>query len=466
MRRVSGLLAGVMVGLGALAVAGAGAQGSTSLPSYEVPNAPGAITTPENLSTPPAVPERRSHTELEALWRQAGAAYGVPWQVLGAINVVETNLGQNMGPSYAGAVGWMQFLPSTWERWGMDGDGDGLADPWDPEDAVYSAARYLAAADAHTDLRRSVFAYNHSDAYVDKVMSLAETLGGGGFGVLPAPTISSPSGDLWQVESLSKRIKQAEQDLEDASRALEESEADLDVLRARRGALVEQAAAAATGEINKDFAEIDVELSRLDVLTKEAADRTGELKEAHKAASARLGARLLDLMGPPEVFPTSGTPVELYGQRPRIIGTPGAGTHAQSDWQSRNAIDIAAEPGTPALAVAAGQVVKVSGRDPHKGTLVTATGKRVYGQSVTIATARGNYFYAHLGNVSVVAGQTVPAGHPIGAVAEWTSGPAHVHFGAETHDPRELIEATGPKASVFVVDDDDDVIAFTTVDQS
>ena len=88
-----------------------------------------------------------SYEELQALWLRAGAAYGIPWQVLAAINKIESNFGRNMGPSSAGAVGWMQFMPDTWLRWGMDGNGDGIADPWNPEDAIHAAARYLAAAE-------------------------------------------------------------------------------------------------------------------------------------------------------------------------------------------------------------------------------------------------------------------------------------------------------------------------------
>ena len=61
----------------------------------------------------------RSYSELQTIWGQAGAAYGIPWQVLAAINKVETNFGGNMGPSSAGAVGWMQFMPDTWLRWGV-----------------------------------------------------------------------------------------------------------------------------------------------------------------------------------------------------------------------------------------------------------------------------------------------------------------------------------------------------------
>ena len=108
-----------------------------------------------SLSTPPAVPEQLSYAQLLGLWQRAGASYGIPWPVLAAINKVESNFGRNMGPSSAGAIGWMQFMPSTWLRWGADSNGDGIADPWNPKDAVFSAARYLAAAGgAHRHLAR------------------------------------------------------------------------------------------------------------------------------------------------------------------------------------------------------------------------------------------------------------------------------------------------------------------------
>src|SRR5205814_6301221 len=120
------------------------------------------------------------YAELLSLWQQAGAQYGVPWQVLAAINKIESNFGRNMGPSSAGAIGWMQFMPSTWMRWGVDANGDGIADPWNPTDAVFSAARYLAAAGGTTDLYRGVYAYNHADWYVHEVLSLANVYGQGG----------------------------------------------------------------------------------------------------------------------------------------------------------------------------------------------------------------------------------------------------------------------------------------------
>ena len=102
----------------------------------------------------------------------------MPWNVLAAINKIESNFGRNMGPSSAGAIGWMQFMPSTWIRWGTDANGDGIADPWNPVDAIYSAARYLAASGAASDIRQAVFSYNHATWYVNDVMAVAQLYAG------------------------------------------------------------------------------------------------------------------------------------------------------------------------------------------------------------------------------------------------------------------------------------------------
>src|SRR5881227_2830759 len=121
----------------------------------EVPNAPGSIAFPPSLLQRPAFVETRTYDQLFTLWQRDGTLYGVPWQVLAAINKVESNFGTNMGPSSAGAIGWMQFMPSTWERWGVDADGDGIANPWSAEDAIAAAARYLAASGGGSDISRA-----------------------------------------------------------------------------------------------------------------------------------------------------------------------------------------------------------------------------------------------------------------------------------------------------------------------
>ena len=68
---------------------------------------------------------------------------GLPAEVLMAIGQIESGHGANDGPSYAGAIGPMQFMPATWVGYGVDGNHDGFADPFDPADAIPSAARLL-----------------------------------------------------------------------------------------------------------------------------------------------------------------------------------------------------------------------------------------------------------------------------------------------------------------------------------
>ena len=115
---------------------------------------------------------------LIPIYQAAGIEYQVPWQVLAAINEIETDYGRNLSVSSAGAVGWMQFLPSTWKRWAVDANGDGVADPYNPVDAIFTAARYLHAAGASTNLSQAIFAYNHADWYVQSVLLRAKLIGG------------------------------------------------------------------------------------------------------------------------------------------------------------------------------------------------------------------------------------------------------------------------------------------------
>ena len=110
------------------------------------------------------------------IYQAAAIRYGVPWQILAAINEIETDYGSDQSVSTAGAVGWMQFMPGTWLRYGVDALDAGYADPYNPVDAVFAAARYLHAAGAGKNLRAAILAYNHSDEYADSVLLRAKLI--------------------------------------------------------------------------------------------------------------------------------------------------------------------------------------------------------------------------------------------------------------------------------------------------
>ncbi len=112
------------------------------------------------------------------LFKASAAKYcpGMSWTVLAAIGQIESGDGANNGPSSAGALGPMQFMPATWARWGINGFGPpGPPDILNPLDAVPSAARMLCAAGAGNPatLSLAIFAYNHADWYVAEVLALA-----------------------------------------------------------------------------------------------------------------------------------------------------------------------------------------------------------------------------------------------------------------------------------------------------
>lgn len=115
------------------------------------------------------------------LYQAAGQRYGIPWNLLAAIGSIESSHGRNPGTSSAGARGPMQFEPSTWVQYGVDGDGDGRKDIMNPADAIPAAARYLKASGAPGDIRKAVFAYNHSNDYVNDVLARARRYGSGDF---------------------------------------------------------------------------------------------------------------------------------------------------------------------------------------------------------------------------------------------------------------------------------------------
>jgi peptidoglycan hydrolase CwlO-like protein len=117
-----------------------------------------------------------SREQYMVVYRESAREYGFgeDWYVLAAVGEVESNHGESMGPSTTGALGPMQFLPSTWETAGVDGNGDGVANIMDPRDAIPAAAGYLKAGGAPQDWYRALFSYNHTDWYVMKVLAVAE----------------------------------------------------------------------------------------------------------------------------------------------------------------------------------------------------------------------------------------------------------------------------------------------------
>ncbi len=156
------------------------------------PTAPGISSVPKNwtgtVSADPALTGAvnnlsgllsngdRPPSFLIPIYMEAGHRFGVPWEVLAAINAIETDYGQNLNTSSAGAVGWMQFEPSTWAQYGMAVDGHSVPNPYDPRDAIFSAAKYLAAAGAREDVAKAVYSYNHAGWYVDEVMARAHAI--------------------------------------------------------------------------------------------------------------------------------------------------------------------------------------------------------------------------------------------------------------------------------------------------
>src|SRR3954462_3592167 len=126
---------------------------------------------------------------LLPLYQAAGIEYGVRWEVLAAINEIETDYGRNLNVSSARALGWMQFMPATWKQYGVDANKDDLKDPYNPADAIFATPRCLKAAGAEQDLRKAIFAYNHADWYVDSVLMRARLIGG-----LPSNFVGSLTG--------------------------------------------------------------------------------------------------------------------------------------------------------------------------------------------------------------------------------------------------------------------------------
>lgn len=120
--------------------------------------------------------------DIEALYEQAGEDYGIPGTLLAGIGMTESAHGRNTAESPVGALGLMQFMPETFAAFGVDGDGDGIADIRNDADSIFSAANYLTISGVQNGpdgVREALYAYNQADWYVNDVLFYAHEYGGG-----------------------------------------------------------------------------------------------------------------------------------------------------------------------------------------------------------------------------------------------------------------------------------------------
>src|SRR3954471_12154387 len=163
---------------------------SNGVPTKSNPTLSIASPTPAPLGVPSfLISQFEIPPFLLPIYQACGTQYGIPWEVLASINKIETAFGTNLNVSTAGAEGWMQFMPATCKTWGIDANGDGRADPYNPVDAICSAGRYLQASGGETNLRQAIFAYNHASWYVDEVLLTAQQ-----YGRLPDELVGSLTG--------------------------------------------------------------------------------------------------------------------------------------------------------------------------------------------------------------------------------------------------------------------------------
>ena len=188
-----------LLACGALSVAAGSADGHVRAPAAAIrlPDSPhlsasfpgrtrsrGARTAPQTAAhTQQLLSVLLAHIDrppryLMPIYQRAGSRYGVPWQVLAAINAIETDSGRDLAGNPEVGLGWMRFVPRTWPRYAVAADHRSDPVPYDPHDAILTAARYLADKGAAHDLPRALFAYNHAEWYVQAVLREAASIGG------------------------------------------------------------------------------------------------------------------------------------------------------------------------------------------------------------------------------------------------------------------------------------------------
>jgi murein DD-endopeptidase MepM/ murein hydrolase activator NlpD len=391
--------------------------GPSQLPSASVPNGSDLSLAP-GWTSRPAQPVQLSYDQLLSLWQNAGHSYGIPWNVLGAINKIESNFGRNMGPSSAGAIGWMQFMPSTWERWGTDADSNGYADPWNPVDAIYSAARYLAASGGATDIRRAVFSYNHADWYVNQVLQLAQLYGSSDSAPADAyqnaPAVQG-SGALLAADPLQPQLDAARAAVAQADVAYRTAQDKAEALAARGSQLTDRADGTrllsnrleAQKQAVQFGAQVDAAQAEADLLRQKLDDARAALTKLEQGGqgTAPDGSGGPAATGGDWVFPVGGGPAAV------------SVSHYHHDYP---AADIAAPEGSPLYALSDGTVLHAWSWDERCGT------------GFTMQTGDGQtWTYCHLSLMepSVMEGAELTAGQQVGLVGQTgdATGP-HLHL--------------------------------------
>jgi murein DD-endopeptidase MepM/ murein hydrolase activator NlpD len=313
----------------------------------------------------------------------------------------------------------MQFMPSTWERWGLDANGDGVADPWNPEDAIYAAARYLSAAGGTQDISRGVFAYNHAQWYVDEVLQLAHTFGSGGLDT------------TFKLDRLQVSLDGARKDVAEANRQL------LAALRDQRALAKQESrwqAKAEGAQLLSKQLELQKTATLVGVREHAAAVRVARLRtKLREAANALTQARTQAQST--TTAPTAGalfaSPVTNdsgyvfpVGGGPSVVSV----SHHHHDYP---AADIAAPEGSPLYALADSVVLKSWDQpDPYCGI------------GLMLRASDGQeWTYCHLSYLDpqVVQGAVLSAGQPVGLVGSTgdATGPhLHLQLDPPTHYPQ------------------------------
>jgi hypothetical protein len=150
---------------------------------------------------------------LVPIYEEAAAKYDLGVRgpsILASINWHETSFGTNLGDSSAGAEGWMQFLPESWEAFGVDGDEDGDRDPDDPWDAIFAAANLLHLEGAPGDWWHAVWHYNHASWYVEEVLTDAKKFALPGGATVAAAAGGCDAAALAPNEAVAKMIAEAD----------------------------------------------------------------------------------------------------------------------------------------------------------------------------------------------------------------------------------------------------------------